>query len=40
LEYTDVSEMAGIASSINTQPGLGRNSETNTTGVCIEVNKN
>jgi len=31
LAYTDVSEMAGFASSINTQPAVRRNSETNPT---------
>jgi len=31
LAYTDVSEMAGLASSINTQPAVRRHSETNPT---------
>ena len=31
LAYTDVSETAGLASSINTQPAVRRNSETNPT---------
>ena len=31
LAYTDVPEMAGLARSINTQPAVKRNSETNPT---------
>ena len=31
LAYTDVPETAGLARSINTQPAVRRNSETNTT---------
>jgi len=31
LAYTDVCEMAGLARSINTQPAVRRNSETNPT---------
>ena len=31
LAYTDVSETAGLAGSINTQPAVRRNSETNPT---------
>jgi len=31
LAYTDVSETAGLASSINTQPAVRCNSETNST---------
>ena len=31
LAYTDVSETAGLASSISTQPAVRRNSETNPT---------
>jgi len=31
LAYTDVPETAGLATSINTQPAVSRNSETNPT---------